>query len=104
LTENPINEKEVGGSKTIYEGACSCRNCLTFLEAKSKNLSLPSPIIHELLKYQSKYCHRVLTGCNISGYPSSSGKKSSWGFDEHTYNYIFAGFSRWHEIETRTKV
>jgi hypothetical protein len=21
------------GSKTIYEGACSCRNCLTFLEA-----------------------------------------------------------------------
>ena len=29
------------GSKTIYEGACSCRNCLTFPEAKSKSLSLP---------------------------------------------------------------
>jgi len=32
------------GSKTIYEGARSCRNCLTFLEAKSKNLSLSCPL------------------------------------------------------------
>ena len=41
-----------------------------------KNLT-PLPIIHELLKHQPRYHHRVLTAYKISGYPSSSGKKKA---------------------------
>ena len=39
-----------------------------------KNLT-SLPIIHELLKHQSHYYHRVFTAYKISGYDSSSGKK-----------------------------
>jgi len=37
----------------------------------------PSPLVHELLKHQSKYHYRVLTAFKISGYSSSSDKKKA---------------------------
>ena len=36
-----------------------------------------SSIVHELLKHQSRYHHRLLTAYEILGYPSSSGKKKA---------------------------
>ena len=41
-----------------------------------KNLT-PSPIVHELVKHQSQYHHRVLSAYKIPGYLSSSGKKKA---------------------------
>ena len=55
------------GISSLYEMSIS-----TF----QKNLT-PSPIVHELLKHQSRYHHHVLTAYKISGYPSSSGKKKA---------------------------
>ena len=37
----------------------------------------PSPLVHELLKHQPQYHHRVLTAFKISGYSSSSDKKKA---------------------------
>jgi len=38
FTGTPLKVKGDVGSKTIYEGACSCRNCLAFLEAVNEML------------------------------------------------------------------
>jgi hypothetical protein len=46
----------------------------TSISTLQKNLT-SLPIVHELLKHQPQYHHRVLTAYKISGYPSSSGKK-----------------------------
>ena len=97
-----MNIKGDISSKTIYEEAFSCRNCLTFLEVKSKYLSLPcelytsilqknlipSPIFHELLKYQSQYHHRVYLLQNFVIPVFIRQEKTNWCFDEHPYTSL----------------
>ena len=72
----PTAERHGFRSDLLWSGLQSgCRQNRYIFHSLASYAHPHYPIIHELLKYQSHYHHRVLTAYKILGYPSSSGKK-----------------------------